>query len=163
MMAGLACTTSRCLRIDLSQPGGLARHRLSYKGFPRPPLDGVPPPPYPPVPRPPRAPAQRSRRTPRTRSLFPFPDRAVICRYAKSTSCTRNRTHSVIRNPLPYSNHVTRPAVPSIKGRMRCTSPRANTTGTRASFTNRAASIRPSNSTFSTFRYKNTNACIAWF
>ncbi len=77
---------------------------------------------------------------------------------------TAGRACTTSRCPrIDLSHRVTRPAVPSIKGRMRCTSPRANITGTRASFTDRAASIRPADSTFSAFRYKNTNACIAWF
>jgi hypothetical protein len=42
------------------------------------------------------------------RSFIPLPSRTTIARWSKSTSFTRKRTPSMMRNPVPYNSSPTR-------------------------------------------------------
>ena len=86
---------------------------------------------------------------------------AQVCRWAKSTSFTRNRRHSMSLKPLPYSSLAINWCVPDRQPRTLRVSSLVRTVGNRFGRLARIASMGRSNSCLSTSRYRNRRALRA--
>jgi hypothetical protein len=98
-----------------------------------------------------------------TRSRPPLPSRTISSPRSSARSLTRSRRPSVNRSPLPYSRLAISHGVSCSCARSVATSSRLSTTGSRFACAARVMFSSHGSSMPSTWRYRNSNACSAWF